>query len=356
MKMWQRYFYKQYIGSILFVLFSFYALYIIVDAMSHLDQVIAYPSLSTWTSYYLANFFKRLDILLPFALLVATIRTLYSFNIRGELVALLTCGISKQKLFTPLLVTACFFSGFLFINYEWILPGAVATVDHFETTKWHKSRSDSAATPKEIMLKDGSKLVFSEYNREKNQFSDLFWILSSNKLYYIKRLDLSHPIPVGYFVEYIARSPNGMLEKIASYESFEFKKLAFDPTLLKEALLPPSASPLSKLVKQFSLYFNSSSTKSAEIKANLFHKGFFPLLCLLAAIAPAPFCFSCRRSIPILLIYLLALAALFLLNLILHTAFVMAKFQALSAYTAILIPWLCITTFMVKNYRKLATD
>jgi lipopolysaccharide export system permease protein len=351
MPIWKRYFYKEYLSSILFILLAIYGLYITVDAMVHLDLIAANPSLKYWSAYYFASFSKRLDVLVPFAILLATIRTLTNMQSRGELVAMLVGGVSRKALLGPFCMIACCFTLLLYINYQWFLPDAVHTIEALELVKPHKAeKSSERCGPKEIMLEDGSKIVYASFSPEERTFCDLFWIASANKLFYMKSLSLKEKTPVGYWVEHILRAQSGSLEKIASFEKFEFKKMIISEEALKNSVTPTNELSLGALARQASIYFKSSAPKAAEIKTYLLHHLTFPWMCLLVCMVPAPFCLRFSRQEPLFIIYLLAIAALFAQNLIIQGALVLGKYGAVPAPLAMSFPWIVACSIFGKKY------
>src|SRR5262245_5420866 len=85
---WGRYFVKETLKVLILFIVCFYGLYVLIDFSSHATSYHHHHirfRLSELTSYYLSDFVKRLDVLLPFALLISTIKTLCSLNVHNEL-------------------------------------------------------------------------------------------------------------------------------------------------------------------------------------------------------------------------------------------------------------------------------
>lgn len=91
------------------------------------------------------------------------------------------------------------------------------------------------------------------------------------------------------------------------------------------------------------------SERAIDIRSFLLYKLTFPLLCLLATLAPMPYCLSFRRDMPHFMIYLLSLGALFCFFLLLQVALVLAKSHVVSPMIAIGLPWLLASLFVGKN-------
>ncbi len=355
MNIWQRYFYKEYLFTIIFLLFSIYGLYVIVDIMAHLKVATdSKSSLLILIEYYLSTFSKRLDVLIPFSILIATIRTLYNFQSKGELVAMLASGISRLELLKPFLIVAASFSLLLYANYEWVLPSALSNIATIAETRFGKEQdSFEIKKPQEVMLQDGSKLIYSSFKRSDKTFHDVFWIRSADSIFHMKTLSCSGSPPCGKWVDEITRNSSGLLETTRSVENYDFKDMRFDLHALKNSIVVPQELSLWELVKQSWLYFDSSSPRAAEVKAYLVYKLTFPWMCLLAFIAPAPFCMRFTRMMPILMTYLVAIAGLFCMSILLQTALSIARHQLLAPYFAIGIPWLVALYYFGKPYLRL---
>ncbi|MDB6082098.1 MAG: hypothetical protein JWO53_1370 [Chlamydiia bacterium] len=352
MSIWKRYFYREFIVAILAFLFGIYALYILIDVMAHLKNVTdKHSTLSMWVEFYLATFSKRLDVLLPFSILLATVRTLCSLQSRGELVAMLASGISKKTLLSPFLVVSACCSLLVYANYEWALPSAIPKIVNLVETRFGKeSLENEAKDLNEVMLNDGSKIIYSKYNSETKLFSNVFWIQSTDSIFHIKTLSLNSKIPTGKWVDHIARTASGALENAQSQELHEFTEMNFTLESLKNSVTPPNEQSLLQLLKQTYLYSSSCSPKGSEITATFLYKLTLPLMCLLAFIAPAPFCMRFSRSMPILMIYLIAIAALFCYGLVLQSAFSLGKSQVITPYLSIGLPWCIAAYFFGRKY------
>lgn len=352
MSIWKRYFFKEYFITVFSFLLGIYALYVLVDVMAHLKSVAnKHTTFQTWVEFYLATFSKRLDVLLSFSCLIGAIRTLTQLQSRGELVALLASGISKKTLLTPFLIVSMCCSLLLYANYQWALPSAIPKIESIVETRFGKDELEKEKTTlNEVMLSDGSKIIYSSYHPEKKLFSNVFWVRSVDSIFHIKTLSLEGKTPVGKWVDHIVRSSTGTLENILSQESYEFTEMLFTLESLKNSMIPANEQSLIQLFRESILYHNSSSPKAAEITTMLFYKLTLPLMCILAFIAPAPFCLRFSRSMPILMIYLIAIASLFCYGLVLQSFFVLGKNQVIAPILAIGLPWAAVGYFFGKKY------
>lgn len=360
MHIWKRYFYKEIVFTFCFLLFCFYALYVSLDLMAHIkDLRTGNTAFSTWALYYICTFFRRLDILLPFTVLIGSIRILLKLRARNELVALLASGIPLQTLLRPFLLTACSAAMLLYINYEFILPKALPQASFIQESHFGKRSLMEQATPlREIMLKDSSKMIYRTYNPQLKQFQDVFWIASVDTIYHMKNLTCEDATPTGTMIDVIKRDKNGFLQKTASFDQLLLSDMQFDEESLKDSITPPRDQSLTQLFSQMILYTHSQSDRASEIKGNFYFKLTFPLICLLAFVGAAPYCLHFSRTFSPFMTYLISIGSLFCFFLFLQVIFVLAKSQtaqALPAWLIIALPWAITFCFFGKKYAKTST-
>lgn len=322
--------------------------------MTHMKDLRAgHTSLSNWIIYYLCTFSRRLDVLLPFTILIGTIRTLLSFQARNELVALLASGIPLSRLMSPFIIVGLTCAGILYCNFEFFLPRAQPRALFIQENSFGKRHLETEATPiREVLLKDMSRMIYRTYNPVIRQFEDVYWIASLDKIYHMKRLTCETSSPTGAMVDIITRDARGNLNHTASYPTLVLKEMQFDEESLINSITPPRDQSLSMLYSQMRLYGKSMAERAVDIRCNFIYKLVFPLMCLLAIMAPASWCLSFRRHIPHFMIYLLALSGLFCFFLLLQVAFVLGKSQIVTPALALLFPWACAIFLIGKDYLR----
>ncbi len=338
---WKRYFYKEIIRTYCFFLFGFFALYVAIDLMTHLKDLRAgKTSFSVWVSYYLCTFSRRLDVLLPFTVLLGTIRILLNLQARNELVALLVSGLSLKTLFRPFIVAACCASALLYVNFQFFLPLAQPKALAIQENDFGKTKIlDKESSIREVLLKDATRMYYRDYNPILHQFSDVFWIVSLDKVYHMKTLNCLDGPPVGRHVDLIVREPSGKMVKESSVFQHTFTNMQFDEESLENSVQVPKDQSIFTLISQARLYGKSQSDRAIDVRSFLVYKLTFPLICLLAALAPASYCLSFRRDMPQFMIYLLSIGGLFCFFLLLQVAFVLAKSHVVSPLVALGLPW-----------------
>ena len=334
MKLWQRYFFLDTLWMFLFTCGAFYLLFVMIDYSLHtkLFGHAHIPGLKTFV-YYLAQFSKRATLLIPFSLLLASIKVLTTLTLRGETIALLSSGVPKRHLLRPLLWVAGLAILFLYINAQSLYPTAVRGIERFEERyfRGHKPDKKSMAT---IPLSDDSKLLFSSKG---GRMRDVYWIRGPKEIVHMEELILGET-SVGLGVDILSRADDGTLTLVKTVESTPLPELPLSSGKLPKPLAPPDELSLTQLIKH--LPHNLASDYAAEIATSLHQKLALPLICLLVVIVPAPFCLSFSRQKPVFFIYALSIAAFLLLTTLMDAAAILGAHHALNPCWAIWTPLL----------------
>jgi len=343
-KIWQRYFYSEIIKTFISLLAIFYALYITIDLMTHLkDLREGQTSFGTWVVFYACTFSRRFDVLVPFVILIGSIRVLLHFQSHHVFSSLLCAGMSLKNLYRPFLLTTSIFSLLMYANYEWILPKALPRALFIQENNFTKKSFIEKKTPfHECTLKDGSRVFYRTYNPSLNELYDVLWVSSLDKVYHIKKLSKIDSVPSGTFVDEIVRNDDGYLQRNKSFETRDFSELNVTTSALQTSVMQARDQSLSQLAQQFQRY-DRHSDKCLDIRANLIYKCTFPLMTLIAFLAVAPFCLRFTRSNAPLMIYLIGISSLFCFLLLLQVAFVFAKSFSLG-------PWLLFIVWLTAFY------
>lgn len=328
-----------------------YGLYIIIDLMAHIKYVVdPDTSLKTWVVYYLALFAIRLEILLPFAILIAAIRCLILMTHNGESIALLSAGVSKSKILMPFLAAAAGAACLLYINYACISPYATTELSIIQEKKYGTISADKESPLHEVLLNDGSKLIYKHYNPRTREFEDTFLIISADAIFHCKTLSTTG---LGKWVDKIERRKDtGLLEKTGSWPEYLFTEMELGQEALERYARSVNELPLYELVYESSLYRHAATRRAYEVRAMLWYKMLYPLIIIIAFIGCAPFCLRFSRSTPLLMIYLVAIAALFCINILMAATFTLAKSGVYPAFLIIGIPWAALVFFFGRNYAK----
>jgi lipopolysaccharide export system permease protein len=344
-KIWESYFIKQFLLVFLLLLLGFYGLYVLLDYSTHASSIHHNDANFKWidiVSFYLYEFSNRLEVLLPIALLIATIKTLTSLNVHNELVALMASGIALKRLLRPFLFLGLLFTLLMYINNQVFLPKAKTKLSHIENVKKKDKREKMAERPQvqHVILKDDSTLLFQTYEATEERFFDAYWIRNIDDMYRIKFLYPSALIPWGQYVDHIKRNASGQLEVVASENSIVFPEMLFNKKRLIETTTLPEQLSYTKLWDKISNLSSCYSEKGCQILTTLYYKIAMPWLCLLAILAPAPFCVRFTRTLPIFMIYSIGTFAIIAFYITMEAALIVGGRQLVDPFYAVGVPFL----------------
>lgn len=330
MATWERYIWKQQLKVFFGSLIGFYALYILVDFA---NQVGAFRSKGIhitwmqWAGYYLYEFIHRAEVLIPFALLLATMRVLLQLNGSLELVALQCGGISLRKILRPFIIWAFVCTLFLYANQEWFIPQSLAQVKFLHAARRQKPVKNQEMTLQSLALLDGSHIVYQRYEPEKNRFFDVHWVRSADSILKMKYFYPYSEVPYGEFAETLQRNDKGVIEHTRSDEFLPLAELTIPKETLQQAAAVPELQRLSTLLQSLPTPGNPMSPREAHSASTFYHKMTMPLLCLIAVILPATFCTRFSRNLPTFLYYAIGIFALIAFYLFLDSLTVLTKRQ-----------------------------
>lgn len=354
---WEHYFLQQFLRIFFLFLFCFYGLYVLIDYASHTSTLASHHvhiKGHEVARYYLYVFASRAEILIPLALLIAFIKTICSLNTHHELVALQASGFKLKTLMRPFLCIGFLCLLLMYLNEQFLLPEALKKLRRIESyTKHQKHRHSPHLTARPLVLEDGSLLVFQDYDAAKEQFFDVYWIQSIDSIYRMKYLSPHLPTPKGTFVDHLVRQPNGELIQQTADAEMTFPTMQFNSEIVQSTLLEPDILSLSELVKQTTSLSPELNEKESKVLTALYWKLVIPWLCLLAILAPAPFCVRFSRQLPIFLIYACSLFGLIAFYLLMDASQVIAKRQVIPPFWAIWSPFLSLFSFFSWRFIKM---
>lgn len=355
-KIWERYFLSEILKSFFFFIFLFYGLFVLIDYSSHSSSFHyghSHFKLYEIAVYYLCEFIERMEVLIPFGLLLATIRTLTNFNIHNELVALMASGVKLRTLLRPFVLVGLAMVFLMYINTQFWMPHALQRMNHIDQKhRSQKNKSAQILSVQSLSLKDKTNVIFQNYDSIEKKLIDVYWIRGINDIYHIKYLYPYHEIPTGEFVDHFQRKEGGELTITSSVPFAQFPEMQFHKRDLFQGMIAPEDESLTDLWKKIPKRNAIASEKESEILAVFYHKLIMPWLCLLAVIGPAPFCIRFGRNHPLFFIYSLSIFSLVAFYLILDSTLVLGKRQIAEPWLAILVPFfLCASASSYKFLR-----
>ncbi|SCA62438.1 Uncharacterized protein SCG7086_AA_00390 [Chlamydiales bacterium SCGC AG-110-P3] len=354
LKLWERYFLRELAKVFFLFIFGFYFLYILIDYTSRTGSLLSNSAgFTELTVYYGLTFLKRVDLLVPFALLVGTIRALVSFNFHNELVALLSGGIPLKRLLRPFLAAGIACAILLYCNFQWLAPLAWSKVQQIEDRHSSMETSTAGHAIQDVSLNDGSLILCQSYDSARNFFFDAYWIRSIDDIWRIKYLHLDTEAAVGKYVDHLARNEEGEFQLVESFETKVLQEIQFDEENLQAALRNPEELSLAQLWQRRPTHDREYTDKEAGILARFYSHLAMPLLCILAVIAPAPFCIRFSRQIPVLFIYILSIMGIVSFYLVADATLVIARAQVLPPALAIFTPYALYFWLFGRRYIRL---
>lgn len=357
MKIWERYFLSETIKSFLLFIVGFYGVFTVVDfacnaARFHAHQVKF--SVGKILSYYAFQFVDISEVLVPFALMLATIKTLCQLNMRNELVAMLASGVKLKTLLRPFVMLGLTFTVLMYLNTEWLVPKATQSMTRIDNSRSGlRSKANAKSPVRHLVLEDKSTVLFQSYDANQQVFFDAYWIKSINEVYRMKYLSPYTPVPTGQYVDYLVRNKSGDLVEQGYYAVKTFPELKFNKKTLFETITPPEEQSYTGLWSQLSLSSDIQSEKQAESLTIFYRKLAMPWLCLLAVIAPIPFCVRFSRNMQTFMIYAASIFGLVALFLVMDAGLVLGKRQVIAPFWAALTPLLLVSGFFGTRYALL---
>ncbi len=356
MKLWYRSILKEQVKCLLFFLFIFFILYALIEYSLHMNDFFKSRQLyfKEVVFYYFGQFLKRLDFLLPMALLLSVIKCLTSLNRRNEWLVLQTAGLSSRTALRPFFVVALASSFLLYGNFEYLLPYTLNYFDHLSTMRLHRSHFDKKRKQIHfIQLEDGSKVFYQSVDLQKKRFFDVFWIKSFDDVWKMKYLLIDSVKPIGFFVDHFERNRLGCIEKMASYERVLMNEIGFRANLsLKvgfEALpkQPKQHRGISELYGSLNRF---AVHERRKIFVTILLKMTTPLIPPLLVVALSPFCLVYDHQRRVFFIYGLGLFSLFALYSLFDSVFFFGEGEITIPALGMFASFIGITLFFTRRF------
>jgi lipopolysaccharide export system permease protein len=263
-------------------------------------------------------------------------------------------GFPLKILMRPFIILSLISMVLMYANEQFLLPEALRKLRRIENaTKHKKSRHTLKLAVQHLILEDGSLLIFQDYDTAKEHFFDAYWIQSVDSIYRIKYLAPLQSAPIGYFVDHLLRQPNGEIFQKESYLTHPFPDMTFHVDLLQSTLIDPDILSLGQLSEQIIDISSDRTEKESKILTAFYWKLTMPWLCLLAIIAPAPYCVRFSRHLPLFLIYICSLFGLIAFYMFMDAAQVVAKRQVIAPFWAICGPFFVMFSYFGWRFSKL---
>ncbi len=354
--LYKKYLLKKTLKLCFFILLCFFLLYSIIDYSLHSQEFLKAKGL-LWTDifiYYAATFVKRLDLSLPFALLLSSISVLLSLGKHFEIIALQAGGLSKKALLRPFFQVAIIFSTLIILNFELVLPKSLNYIDNFEKNYYKKTRLEPSkkAAVHHYELEDSSLLIYTNYDSKTNELFDLFYYISIDHIWKIKKLKLSDGFALAHYAQEFQRDTLGNLNKTGDYPQRIFdtlpKKLSLGISI-KDNI---ESQSLSKLFKPNNLHFNPVEKINRLKLTQLLFKLMISLLPILCVLSSAPFCLEFKRNVLPFKIYSIFLISFIFFFTLVDTCVIISETSRFSPWLVLLSPFIIIFSTFSWIYLK----
>ncbi len=349
-KIWERYLFKETLKVFFLFLGLFYFLYASIHYSTHMQDFLRSVNVPIIDIgiYYAYHFSKVAHLLLPLALLIATIKVLTTLNANRELVALQACGMKLISLLRPFFLMAILCSVLSVLNFEFLTPRSAVYLRDFKVSHLkHEHREKRAESVHVLHLKDQTKLVYQSYDAQKNLYLDAIWLRSIDDIWKMKGLSNTPSGPIGYYVDHLKRTPEGLLEKVESFPTYTFKEIQWIPERQHKEGLSIESKRFSQLARLAWQKYDSF------VATHLYYKTVISLLSFLVVIASAPFCLRYTRNLQIFFIYAIALFGYLAFFTMMDAAVILGENQVFGPLFALFTPFaLCLSFFTWKFTRK----
>lgn len=354
---WGKYFIRETLKTSFLFLVCFFGVYVLIDYTNHASTFHHDHNRFDWLEfciYYSCEFVLRSEVLIPFAVLLGTIKTLCKLNSQNEIIAMLASGVTIRTLLQPFFVIGIVFTLLMYGSNEYLLPLAAQERKYLDDRRSYHKNLQAPPGAQHVILNDQSLLLFQNYDTARDQFYDVYWVRSTNDIYRMETLSPYSDPPEGTSVDHIVRDKSGVRLVKESNALQKFPDLSFNRQALMETVMPPEGLGLWPLWQKMPQHQVIQSEKEARIVATFHRKLVAPWLCLLAVIAPAPWCIRFSRNFPIFLVYACSIFGLIAIYIVLDATHVLARRQIFDPLKAIWTPMAAFLAFF--GWRYFETD
>lgn len=319
-----RLFWREILQLFFLLIVCFFTLFVLIDYSSRAHGL---PLKGTqWVIYYGSLFIHRMDLLVPFGLLIAVMRTVCLANQRYQLTAMMASGMSLQRLLAPCLFIGLLFTAALYVVDLQFWAKSAQGVRQIEDQRLHnKIKREGKERVHSLALKDGSLILYRAYLPTEDRLIDVYWVLSIDALYRMESLLLSQHSAEGREVSYWQRNNAGQFVETDRREIWPFLEIKLDEGLLNQVRSSPIERSLEDLWNNLPLADSIKTQEETRIETAWYRRISMPWLCFLACIFPLPWCVRFRRDMPLVLLYSLFLAALGFIYVTYHALSILAE-------------------------------
>lgn len=198
MRLLDKYILKEYVRFFIITSVSLISLFLIVDFFEKIRMFLSnHASIFQMASYFLFSIPMIVSLMLPAAVLLATLITYSNLSKFSEIIAMKANGVSLYRLAAPVLIFAAITGVFLFYFSEIITPASIQKAEHIVTSDVQKQKTLGSFKQNEL------------------------WYRSDNAIYNFKIFDVTKDTLRGIVINYI--NPDFTLQKRIDAQSAEWK-------------------------------------------------------------------------------------------------------------------------------------
>jgi|GEM_PF-3435914 len=299
---WDRLLLKRIFSNVLLFLICFFFLYILIDYSSRISGI---PTMRhspiLLLRYYGSVFVKRLEVLLPFALMLGTIRSFQVLYREKGFVAALGSGTRLNRLLRPFYLIGFSALALLLANEQWFIPHALKEINTIESLHFYGKGIGEIHQKLAVQTEDGGRLFFSRIEPYERTLREVYYLPSWNQMVHMETLDLSKAIPEGQFVDFFQQTSKGW-ELQTRQTTANFPKLSIAWEELFGLVAQPNQLPITVLIDKVQNEV-VSPLEMSEMTTTLTKKLLFPILPLIVIIALIPYGVSFSRTASFSAIY-----------------------------------------------------
>ncbi len=221
-----RYLMRRFGFSFLWSMLAFWAIFIIVHLVEHLDDFIDKGAPAKYIALYYVYFSPYILVLvMPIAVLLATLFSVGFLSKRNELLAMRAAGASLVRLAMPLLFLGLCVTGSLMVVGETVFPESEARRADLEDQFIRRSSSKNGGISHDLFATglEGRKFYFGTFSAEKGSGNDVTVQVTKNgrvtEMWEIKELRYIDSVWIGF--EGRQRMFSGSADSVAHYSPFE---------------------------------------------------------------------------------------------------------------------------------------
>ncbi len=252
MKILDRYILREFLRFFIITCLSFIALYVLVDFFEKIRMFLSnHATPMQIASYFFYLIPMIISLVLPVAILLATLLTYSSLNRFSEITAMKANGISLYRMALPALAVATIVGVFLFFFTELVTPASIYKTEHIVKVEVQGQKS----------------LGFFKQNE--------IWYRGHNAVYNFKMFDLEKNILRGITINYL--NPDFSLNKRIDAKSAEWKNNQWVFYDYLETTLAPDTPPVLKWAKEKAVNIPEKPDDFKIIQKDAEKMGYFEL-------------------------------------------------------------------------------